>query len=362
MWNAQIANGELIGPRFMGISSFSVNGSSDRYGDYPPFFNARTPEEARRLVRYFKQHNLDFIKVYNNILPEPFFALMDEAQKAGIDVAGHRPVRVGATEASNAGMKSFEHARLFLKEGYVGAEEFRNREDIDSAYTTEVRREMIEMNDDTVTGDIFRTFVENGTWFCPTHGTRKRDAFAGNEDYRNDARLKYIHPFFKKQWDEDAEDMTAEDPSQSGRKTFMDFYIAGVELTGKAHAAGVNIIAGTDANDTFIFPGSGLHEELRRFVQAGLTPAEALKTATLNPARYFEVLQDFGTVAAGKKADLIILNANPLEDIGNTEAIEFVLFDGNVYTKDALDSMLDFVEKQANRLFIHFKLLWQDFY
>ncbi len=244
----------------------------------------------------------------------------------------------------------------------MGAEEFRNREDIDSAYTTEVRREMIEMNDDTVTGDIFRTFVENGTWFCPTHGTRKMDAFAGNEDYRNDARLKYIHPFFKKQWDEDAEDMTAEDPSQSGRKTFMDFYIAGVELTGKAHAAGVNIIAGTDANDTFIFPGSGLHEELRRFVQAGLTPAEALKTATLNPARYFEVLQDFGTVAAGKKADLIILNANPLEDIGNTEAIEFVLFDGNVYTKDALDSMLDFVEKQANRLLIHFKLLWQDFY
>jgi adenine deaminase len=72
------------------------------------------------------------------------------------------------------------------------------------------------------------------------------------------------------------------------------------------------------------------------------------------------MLQDFGTVAAGKKADLIILNANPLEDISNTEAIEYVLFDGNVYKKDALDSMLSFVEKQSSSLLIYCKLLWQD--
>jgi hypothetical protein len=232
MWNTQIGKGEIIGPRFMGISSFSVNGPADRYDNYPSYFNTRTPEEARRLVRYFKEQNLDFIKVYNDMLPEPFFALLDEAQKAGLDVVGHRPVRVGAIEASNAGMKSFEHARLFLKEGYAGVEEFRNREDINSAYTTEVRREMIEMNDDTITDEIFRTFVENGTWFCPTHGTRKMDAFADNEDYQNDPRLKYIHPFFVKQWHDSRR------PEPKWQKNVHGFLLSRCGTHGKSSYSG----------------------------------------------------------------------------------------------------------------------------
>ena len=145
---------------------------------------------------------------------------------------------------------------------------------------------------------------------CIGAHTRKMDAFADNKEYRNDKRLKYI-PFMKKfEWKMDANGMIDRDPSPQGRKAFMDFYLKGLELTGKAHDAGVKILAGTDANDTYCFPGLGIHDELQELVKAGLTPMEALKTATVNPAAYFDLSTDYGSIAKGKIADMVLLDAN----------------------------------------------------
>ena len=107
-------------------------------------------------------------------------------------------------------------------------------------------------------------------------------------------------------------------------------------------------MAGTDASDLpYIFAGSSLHDELSMYVEAGLTPPEALRTATINPARFLDRTEELGTVEEGKLADLVLLDANPLEDIENTQRIRAVVADGRYYDREALDALLKGVELAA---------------
>ncbi len=116
------------------------------------------------------------------------------------------------------------------------------------------------------------------------------------------------------------------------------------------HKTGVPFLAGTDTPaGVHIFPGYSLHEELQRFVAAGFTPLEALQTATINPARFFEMEDQMGTVEKGKLADLVLLSANPLEDIANTQKIASVIVNGRYFYRAELDKMLGRVENAARR-------------
>ena len=191
---------------------------------------------------------------------------------------------------------------------------------------------------------VFRTFVKNGTYITPTHVTRKMDAFADNAAYRADARLRYMPVRQQIAWHADANGMVASDPSLAGRKSYMDFYTKGLELTGAAHRAGVQVMLGTDAGDSFVIPGASVHDELEELVKAKLTPAEALRAATLSGATFLGRANEFGSVQAGRVADLVLLDANPLSDISNTRRIRTVIRGGRVFERAALDSMLASVE------------------
>jgi imidazolonepropionase-like amidohydrolase len=138
--------------------------------------------------------------------------------------------------------------------------------------------------------------------------------------------------------------MVALDPSPEGRRVMRAFYEKGLEITRRAHQAGVPIVLGTDAGDTYVFFGSSVHDELGEFVKAGLSPAEALAAATIRSAEFLGLEQDHGSVTAGRRADLVLLNANPLENIANTRSIDTVIFDGRVLDRAALDRLLQGVE------------------
>jgi len=121
------------------------------------------------------------------------------------------------------------------------------------------------------------------------------------------------------------------------KKKYRDWFF---DMVGQLHKSEVELMAGTDCPIFFLTPGYTLHEELRMLVKAGLTPAEALKTATYNPAKYFDMENELGLVAEGMIADLLILNANPLEDISNTKKINAVFKQGNLFDRQALDNLL----------------------
>ncbi len=352
-WNTQIREGRLLGPRVMGQAGRIIASlpGVDAVGNLVASTDPRD----------------EFLKVYNQVLPEPYFALLQSAKTKGVSVVGHRPRSVAAIDAARAGHRSFEHARLFLFESFPGAAALRQRylarytgqdSNSGSLESTDLRRAMIDEYDSEMFDAVVTAMIESGTWFCPTHITRKMDAFADDSTYRHDPRLKYIHFLQQVGWNLEADGMVGRDPSPRGRKAFMDFYRKGLELTGLAHQAGVKVLAGSDATDTYSFPGFGLHDELKELVQAGLTPLETLRTATLNPAEYFGLGSDYSSIAAGKVADLVVLDANPLSDISNSTSIHAVIYDGNVYRRDDLDNILDYVEKNASSWRIAARIIW----
>ena len=355
LWHKQVETGELLGPRIMAQAG-------------PLISRIMNDARARQIVNSIVDPQTDFVKVLNRVLPGPFFTLLEIANQQGVAVLGHRPRAVKAVDAANAGFKSFEHARLFLFECYPGAqdlrEQYRRRTAGESTsqgrnITTATMREMIDNHDPELFIELVTAMVANNTWFCPTHITRKMDAFADDDEFRNDPRLRYSHFLVRIGWQGDADRMIARDPSPQGRKAFMDFYLKGLELTGEAHRAGVKILAGTDANDSYCIPGFGMHDELQELVKAGLTPLDAIKAATVNPAEYFGRSVDYGSVAVGKIADLVLLEANPLTDISNIAKINSVIFGGNVYTREDLDNLLYQVEQNASSWSIAAKLIWQ---
>ena len=342
-WQARIEAGTLVGPRLLALGSWVVNGTSGISDSMPAFYKALTAADGQQLARYFKEQGFDFIKIYNNVSRDGYFGLAEEARKIGIPFAGHEPGRVSAIEISNAGQKSIEHSRVFLFNCWPGADSA--RKGLLRLSPTVVRSRMVAEYDPRICDEVFTTFVKNGTWITPTHGTRKMDAFADNAAYRNDPRRKYILLPQQVAWLQDADRMVAGDSSAAGRRSYMDFYTKGLELTGTAHRAGVRVMLGTDSGDSFVFPGDGVHDELGELVKAGLSPAEALKAGTLAGAEYFGRTAEFGTVKPGRYADLVVLDANPLENIGNSRKIRAVVLNGRLFDRAALDSMLASVER-----------------
>ena len=352
-WTEEAIAGTRVGPRVVSTTSFMANGPGirKRLKNVPEFFETATPEQAREFVRHFAGR-VDAIKVYDRIPRDAYFALVDEARRGGLEVVGHRPHAVSAIEATQH-QRSIEHARFILQESWPGAAAL--RELAGTPQWREDRRRMLDEHDPALAEEIFAAMKANGTWYVPTHLTRWVDAYADDARAREDPLLRYLHPLMKWQWLEDVDATVKQDPSPEGREAYRAFYRKGLELTGAAHRAGVKILAGTD----YIVAGVDLHRELERLVQAGLSPADALFAATVAPAEYYGMMERYGSVSAGKTADLLLLDANPLEDICNTQRIAAVIFNGNLYDRAALDGISAHVEQRARSWTVACKILWR---
>lgn len=339
---AQIDTGALTGPRILSIGSWSVNGAAGVPNTMPQYYKTATEEEGRQLARHIKTAGYDFIKIYNGIPRAGYLGLTSEARLLGLPFAGHEPAAMSALELSNAGQRSIEHSRIFLFNCWPGADSMRKR--LLTIPPTVQRQRMVDEYSPASCAEVFGTFARNKTYITPTHVTRKMDAFADDDAYRADARVRYIPMRQQMGWYTDANGMVASDPSPAGRKSFMDFYTKGLQLTNAAYRAGVPVMLGTDAGDSFVIPGASVHDELGELVKAGLSPAEALRAATLSGAEFLGRTSEFGSVQPGRVADLVLLDANPLADIANTRKIRTVIRGGRVFGRAALDSMLASVE------------------
>jgi imidazolonepropionase-like amidohydrolase len=351
-WTAEAVNGTRVGPRIVASTSWMANGPGmvKRLKTVPAYFDTATPEQARQFVRHFAG-KAEAIKVYDRIPRDAYFALVDEARRQQMDVVGHRPFAVSAIEAA-AHQKSIEHARFILHESFPGSAALR---DVPTKEWREDRRRLLDEHDPRMAQEIFAAMREHGTWYVPTHLTRWSDAYGDDPSVREDELLRYLHPLMKRQWLEDIDELLAEDPSPAARETYRQFYRKGLELTGQAHRAGVKVLAGTD----YIVAGADLHRELQQLSLAGLPPAAILRAATLHPAEYFGLDRQYGTVEPGKVADLVLLEANPLQDIRNTQRISAVVFNGNYYGRRDLDRISGHVQRQARSWTAACKIVWR---
>ena len=205
-----------------------------------------------------------------------------------------------------------------------------------------VHAKALETYDAKKAADLFARFIKNQTWQCPTLTVLRSGAYLGDEKFRQDGRLNYVPRQIQQRW---SLRFANRNESDNGKEVFQK----DLEIVSAMSRAGVPILAGTDTGNPFCFPGFSLHDELALLVIAGLTPVEALRSATLNPAKFFGLDQTQGTIEEGKIADLVLLDANPLEDIRNTQRINAVVANGRLFDRKALDKMLGEARGAANR-------------
>lgn len=281
--------------------------------------------EALKAVDSIKILGVDFLKIRTNASRDAYLAIAVEAKRAGLHLVGHAPNGVSLLEVSDAGQKSIEHDLVFLNN-----------------YTEPEWQE------------IAARFIKNGTHSVPTliagRGFREmpdQEVMAIIDDRTNgrDERRKYIAPALLEFWRKQMEMKRYETP--------MDWKLVrerNLHAFRLLHQAGVRMMAGTDVAAPLVFPGFSLHEELVLLVKdIGLTRMEALQSATRNPAEFFDLADSLGTIEKGKFADLVLLEANPLEDISNTQKINAVVVRGKLIPKSELQRILATVEAAANR-------------
>jgi imidazolonepropionase-like amidohydrolase len=337
-WRREIAAGKLIGPRIYTPGPM-LDGPKPRF---PSSVAVATAEDGRRAVDDLKRRGADFIKLQSLIPREAVFAIADEAKKKGISFEGHVPDAMRASEMSEAGMKSFEHL-IGIFEGSSPAEhEFLQGGKREGKFLATYDRARADR--------LAVQLAKNHTWQCPTLVWERGGNMVDVTDYSADARAQYVPDAWKTgTWRRFREEITSGYGSDD-LATRKKFVAKELEVVGMMRARGVEFLAGTDTPaGVYVFPGFSLHEELQRFVAAGFSPLQAIQTATVNAARFFGEEARFGAVETGKIADLVLVRANPLKDIRNTEKIEAVVLGGRLFSRKDLDGMLTSVKAEANR-------------
>jgi imidazolonepropionase-like amidohydrolase len=337
-WRDEIEAGRMLGPRIM-TAGRMLDGPKPRF---PSSIAITTPEDGRRAVEKLKQSGADFIKLQSLIPRDAVFAIADEARLEEIPFEGHVPDAVRASEMSDAGMHSFEHLIGIFEGSSPLEDEFLKGDKTEAKF--------LATYDPDRAATLAALLAKNQTWQCPTLVWERGGNLIDITDFSKDTRAKYVPAYWKDQtWKKFTEQVKQEFNTDDleTRKKFIEKELEVVQLL---HKAGVPFLAGTDTPPgVYIFPGFSLHEELQRFVAAGFTPLEALQTATLNPARFFHMEDDLGTVEKGKFADLVFLDANPLEDIHNTQRVTAVIVNGKFFSKNDLQKMLQRVEESAKK-------------
>lgn len=330
-------------------------------------------EAATQEVMRQKEYGADFIKIVN-VNREAFFAVQDAARNAGLHVAGHLNPVVSATEASNAGLRAIEHMGPLLS---ILVDCSSAEETIRKVLTAplpapppsgppgpamirrivanptmlawsrqgvgEGLRFAIKTYSEEKGRALAKTFVRNGTWQVPTLIRIRTMQISDDPIYRNDPNLKYVPPETRAMWMELTEAYIQTAPADT-KEAYKELYDQQLRLVKLLKEEGVKMLAGSDMTGIYCIPGFSLHREFRELSKAGLSALEILQMTTLNGAEFLKAEATMGTVDEGKWADLVLLDANPVESAANLEKIDSVVLKGRYFPRIELARMKNDVE------------------
>lgn len=321
--------------------------------------SAVSADQVDSIVVRLENGGIDEIKVYELLSPEIYFEVLSVANSKGYKVSAHVPLTMDVIEASEAGLASMEHMQnlelscssdwdslLTARQQMIaeGTEKSGNelRGDIHRAQ----RLHAIQTQDEERCETVLKTLADNHTWQVPTL------AFTASAEHRLYAgdgwrkTFRYLPEDVRSDWKNRAIRMSDQSPSEEG----LAYANWAYDIIPRLADSGIGIMAGTDMPLSLLTPGFSLHEELALLVRAGLTPIQAIEAATLRPAQYFGLEHQQGTIAKDMMADLVLLDANPLEDITNTQRIHAVMRDGHLHTRDDLDNILEDLKEHGEVL------------
>ncbi len=315
--------------------------------------SAVSVEQARFIIDCLTNAGVDELKVYDLISPEVCLGVLSTGRSKGFRVCSHIPLGMDVIEASNAGLSSMEHMynlemscssdwksllkarRKMIAEG----SEKSGRELREYIYHAQ-RLHAFKTQDEARRDTVLKTLAENNTWQVPTLAitAQEEHRIFAREDWRR--TFCYLPEPVRSDWEKAAIARTNQSPTEEGLAHAQWAY----DMIPRLVEAGIGIMAGTDMPLALLTPGFSLHEELALLVRAGMTPLQAIEAATLRPAQYFRLENQQGSIAKGMMADLVLLDANPLEDITNTRKIHAVMRNGFLHTRNRLDEILTQLE------------------
>jgi len=341
-WRAQVGAATFVGPHIYACGPL-LDGPKPMW---PGSVAISTPEQGRQAVRDLKRQRADFVKVYSLLPRDAYFAIADEAKKLKLPFAGHVPDSVTPEEASDAGQASEEHL-LQIVEACSDRDAIKKKvAELREAGATPVERRrayietMLATFDNKKAEALFAKFVKNNTWVTPTAIVWQTNASFEDDSAKYAERMKYLPRYIREYWDpkNNAHLQNRAPERLAAEKLLVKKYL---EIIGGMQRAGVKLMTGSDFGaNPLLFPGWGVHDEMALLVKAGLTPMEAIQAATRNPATFLGLDRSVGTIEKGKLADIVVLSANPLEDINNTRKITAVLFEGQMFDRAQLNRLL----------------------
>ncbi len=322
-----VNEGKLIAPHFY-TTGPSINGMS-----------VTSPEAGAEMVRQQKKAGYDFLKMHPGLSRAKFDSIAATANKLKIPFAGHVSFGVGVWRAIEAGYSSIDHLDGFVEGLVPGIETLVEQQ------TGPFALQVADRADTTKIPQLMQALKAKNIWVVPTQSLAERwfSPHYSSDDFRNDPHKKYMSPNTMDQWIK-SKDNLMNDPNYNVSKAEA-FLKLRRKLVRECQKNGVGLLLGCDAPQIFNVPGFSTHNELEYLVLAGLTPYEALKTGTVNVAQYLKI-KDAGTIQVGSVSDMILLNANPLDDIRNVKSQAGVMIGTKWMDKSFIDSALKRLERQ----------------
>ncbi|MGE3667945.1 MAG: amidohydrolase family protein, partial [Steroidobacteraceae bacterium] len=336
-WRDAVRSGRLPGPRIF-TSGPKIEG---RGSIWPGDTEIGTRAELLAALDRLEAWHVDFVKLTDDKLSPGLFLMgVTEATRRGLRTSAHIPMGVTLDEAGAAGLSSIEHLGYLLKGGSPREREIAAQFRAGTLTRAQASQAIEDSFDPAVARAAFKRLAARGIAVTPTLNGSHVIAYLDRDDHANDPYLRYIGPGLQATYAWRVERAAKDDADAIQRRHAR--YERTAALLPLLSQAGVTILAGTDAGflNSFDYPGIGLHDELALLVQAGLTPLEALRAATVNGAKFLGHADDSGSLEAGKRADIVLLAVNPLVDIGATRGIEAVVLAGRVLRRGDLDALL----------------------
>ena len=362
-----IESGQLLGPRmFLASRNFDglipaqklpptlgdTAGEAEEWqsvsvGEIPRAYQITTAAQAKAAVAEARASGVEFLKIHNELTPEAYFAIASDAKANGLYLTGHVPTGVSVSALSDTGMRSIEHWAGYLEGCSTREDEILKGQlaalSLPAAgrgrRNAELRRIAVDSYSAEKCAALAARFVKQGTWISPTF--MPEGGVRATAD-RNADLAKYVFAPLRARWQQQVAGPApaAAAPSAQEQELAKAVESRRRDIIAVMKRAGVQFVVGTDSGGAWRIPGRSLHEGLAEMVRVGLTPMETIVAATSSSARLLRRDQELGSVQTGKMADLVLLDANPAQDIANTRRINAVVLNGRLMDRKALDDLL----------------------
>ncbi len=330
-WQLEILENKRKGPTIF-TSGPKIDGKNSTWQGS---LEVESEIELDQALDSLEKLEVDFIKLYDSKLSgNLFLSALKKSTKRGLKSSGHMPFDVTLNQAIDAGMNGVEHLYYILKGSSNKESEITNQFQNDEISFWEAMPLLINTYDESTAKGLFDRLNQKEIFVVPTLYIGHTLSYLDEFDHSDDEYLNILSPALKMTYERRVKSALNSSPETRAQRKKLDEFFR--KLTLKLHEAGVELMAGSDAGayNSYIYPGPSLHKELESLVAVGLSPLEALKTSIVNGPKWLGVEDDYGVIANGKKADILLLKENPLIDIKNTTSIQAVIRSGHLMNKN----------------------------